>query len=271
MKFRFKSLSILLNLSHFYTITKCFSFISKHWLISIIFFSNINFLQSQIPERPNPPKLVNDFASILSPSEEAQLEHKLVSYDDSTSTQIVILIVKSLEGYDAASFSFETAEQWGIGRKSKNNGILILMSVEERDVFIATGYGIESIIPDALAKNIVDNYLVPNFKNGNFYIGFDEATDVIIKLVSGEFTADDVRKKKRDTPIPFILFFMVLLLVLYSKLTRKHYSSMSRGGRISGSAGPIFWGGRGGFGSGGGGFGGFGGGSFGGGGAGGKW
>jgi uncharacterized protein len=247
-------------------------------LFCFLFFANNNAF-AQIPERPSPQRLVNDLANILKPQERAALEQKLVAYNDSTSTQIAILTMPNLSGYDAASFSFETAEKWGIGRKSKNNGVLILMSVEERDVYIATGYGMEGAVPDALAKRIVSNQLIPNFKQGKFYEGFDEATSTIIKLAEGEFSADDVESKPK---IPlFVIVIMIIVIIIIISNINKGNGGQTFSGRGSGSyrgGGPIIWGGgrSGGFGGfggggGGGGFGGFGGGSFGGGGAGGKW
>lgn len=248
--------------------------------VAVFLWAILNTVSAQIPNRPTPPKLVNDFANILKPEERAALEQKLVAYNDSTSTQIAILTMPNLGGYDAASFSFETAEKWGIGKKSKNNGVLILMSVEERDVFIATGYGMEGVLPDALAKRIVNTQLIPNFKQGNFYKGFDEATTTIIKLAAGEFTADDVES---DTQIPLfvVIIIIIFIIIVISNITHKGggggQTFSGKGSRSYRSGGPIIWtgGGRsswGGGGSfGGGGFGGFGGGSFGGGGAGGKW
>lgn len=228
---------------------------------------------AQIPERPNPPRLVNDFANILQPQEVAALEQKLLTYNDSTSTQIVILTLPNLSGYDAASFAFETGDKWGIGRKSKNNGVLILMSVEERDVFIATGYGMEGSIPDALAKRIVNNQLIPNFKNGNFYKGFDEATTTIIKLASGEYKADDVKGHKQKIPTWIVVIIIIIIFIILSNINKGGGQTYSgKGVRGYRGGGPVIWGGGGGWGGGfGGGFGGFGGGSFGGGGAGGKW
>jgi len=238
-----------------------------------VFAVSVSF--AQFPERPKPQRLVNDFANVLSESDEALLEKKLVAYNDSTSTQIAIVTLQNIGGYDAASFSFELAEKWGIGRKSKNNGILILMSVEERDVFIATGYGVEEFVPDALSKRIVNNYLIPNFKQGNFYKGFDEATDVIIGLLTGQFNADDISKEKK-IPIWAIIIIIIVIIIILSNINKGNPGNTYTGrGYRSYGGGPVFgggsWGGGSWGGGGGGGFGGFGGGSFGGGGAGGKW
>lgn len=230
------------------------------------------------PERPTPPRLVNDFADLLEQAEEQQLEQKLVAYNDSTSTQIAVVTLTSIGQYDAASYSFELANRWGIGRKSKNNGILILVVKESRDVFIATGYGTEEFVPDAIAKRITEQIIVPEFKQGNFYAGLDEGTDALFGRLTGQFKGDETGggKRKKGNLIPFIIIIIIIIIII----SRRRGGGGGWGGRgRSILFGPgMGWGGfsSGGFSSGrgsfgGGGFGGFGGGSFGGGGAGGKW
>ena len=237
------------------------------------------------PERPAPPKLVNDFANILGDREKLILEQKLVAYNDSTSTQIAVVTINSLKGNDIGEYSFRLAEKWGIGQKGKDNGVLILVALEDRKMFIATGYGMEGVIPDALAKRIIENYMKPNFRNNNYYKGIDEATSVIMGLASGEFKADQIGRKKIGLarllfPLLIIIFFIVIFYSRFRRVRGSHMagsnlnfltflflmSAMSgRGGRgysnFSSGSGSF----------GGGGFGGFGGGSFGGGGAGGSW
>ncbi len=240
-------------------------------LLLVSFFISTSVF-AQLPERASPPRLVNDFASFLSANEQRALEQKLVAYDDSTSNQIAIVTVEDLQGYAASDYAFKLAEKWGIGRKHKNNGILILAAKNSRDVFIATGYGLEDVLPDAICKRIVERIVIPNFRQGNFYEGFNAATDEIIARSTGKFQAE---KKEEEDGIPlWVILLIVFLIIIISSSA----SSGGKGGRtISGRGynrpGPIIWGGGGGFGGGsrGGGFGGFGGGSFGGGGAGGKW
>ncbi len=231
-------------------------------------------------------RLVNDFANILNDREESALEHKLVAYDDSTSTQIAVVTIESLNGNDIAGYSFQLAEKMGIGRKDKNNGILILVAMKEHKMFIATGYGMEGVVPDALAKRIVENYLKPNFRNNNFYKGIDEATSVIMGLASGEYSADQIKGTGKGysvfiLPLFLLFFFIISSLSRYRRAKSSHLAGsdlsflafmllMSNRGHSSGSGFGSFSSGSGSFG-GGGGFGGFGGGGFGGGGAGGSW
>lgn len=240
------------------------------------------------PEKPFPPRLINDFAGILSSQEVNALEVKLVAYNDSTSTQIAIVTVSDLHGYDKADYAQRLAEKWGIGQAGLDNGVLILVkSKTERSsgqVQIVQGYGLEGVIPDILCGQIVDYEILPEFRNGNYYEGLDKATSTLMSLASGEYPADQYGRKEGEAgnllPLIFIIIFIIIILSARSSggSNQKHISrkglplwvlmSMmnSGGSKHSGS-----WGGFSGRGGGGGGFGGFGGGSFGGGGAGGSW
>ncbi|AMS26586.1 hypothetical protein AEM51_05655 [Bacteroidetes bacterium UKL13-3] len=216
--------------------------------------------------------LVNDYAGVLSSEEKSALEQKLVTYFDSTSTQIAVVIENSLDGDDLFDYCQRLASAWGIGEKGKNNGLLIYVAVQDRKARIHTGYGMEATVTDAMSTRIRTEQMNPNFKSGNFYEGLNEATTTIMQLASGEYVNDRPRGKgeKKFSWLTFIIFAIVIIIFL-SKGGR------GGGGRRGGLAGPVFWGtmGSGGFSgggsSGGGGFGGFGGGGFGGGGSGGSW
>jgi uncharacterized protein len=246
----------------------------------------------EFPEKPFPPRLVNDFAGILQPHEVDALEQKLVDYNDSTSTQIAVVTLTDIHGYAIGDYSQRLAEKWGIGQKGLNNGVLILLKPKTSEssrgeVFIAPGYGLEGVIPDIICAQIIDNEMIPEFRNGNYYGGLDRATSTLMSLASGEFPPDQYGKKK-DGDLsgagPFVFIIIVILIILFLRgsggSNNKNIGSkglplwmilaMMNSGRNSHSGS---WGGfSGGGGSrGGGGFGGFGGGSFGGGGAGGSW
>ncbi|HBC79186.1 MAG TPA: hypothetical protein DEO60_07515 [Bacteroidales bacterium] len=246
------------------------------------------------PEKPFPPRLVNDFAGMLSTQEVYALEEKLVAYEDSTSTQIAIVTVSDLMGYDKADYAQRLAEKWGIGQKGLNNGVIILVKPKTNEssgqVQIAQGYGLEGVIPDIVCGQIVDYEILPEFRNGNYYLGLDKATSTLMALASGEFPADQYGKSKGSdlgniAPIIFFIIFLVIVIFMRSNggsnqrhISRKGLplwlllSMMNSGGnKHNGSWGGFSGGGGFGGGGGGGGFGGFGGGSFGGGGAGGSW
>ena len=259
-------------------------------ILSFLFFNSFLLHHaSAIPARPNPPRLVNDFVNFLKPNEVEALERKLVSFDDSTSTQIAIAIVNDLEGYDKASYAYMIAQQWGVGQKGKNNGALILIKPKTADskgeVFITTGYGLEGVLPDAVCKRIVDNEIIPRFKSEDYYGGIDAATTIMMSLAKKDFSNDNYMHKTAKKEIKgksifwviVILFF--ILFSIFGKRNSNKQHTVTSGSTLpwwllmgglgsSGSSKGNDWGS---FSSGGGSFGGFGGGSFGGGGAGGSW
>ncbi len=236
-----------------------------------------------VPARPNPPKLVNDYAEMLTIEQEHALEAKLVAYNDSTSSQVTVVTIGSLNGYDIAEYALALGRKWGVGGKQYNNGIIVLVSREDRKARIEVGPGLEGAIPDITAKSIIDNAIVPNFRNDNYYRGLDQTTDLIIKAAAGEYKAPQDYGKKNGKGIGLgTIFFILALLFLFSgrgggrgkggMMSRRGYGNVGAGwiiGSLLGGGGR----GGGGFsgGGGGGGFGGFGGGSFGGGGASGSW
>lgn len=245
-------------------------------------------IDKAIPPAPNPPRLVNDYADILPDFQESELERKLVAYDDSTSNQIAIVIVKDLGGYDANQFATELGQKWGVGGQKKfDNGIVILVSTGggegNRDAYIAVGYGLEGAIPDITAGHILDQYLVPNLASGDYYKAFDQTTTALMQAAAGEYQAPEgyrSRSGKGGTSIGKIIVGIIILFFILSL-----FGGGGRGGGYTsrrgyrGFGGPFIfptggWGSGGGggwSGGGGGGFGGFGGGGFGGGGAGGRW
>ncbi len=249
------------------------------------------FAQDDIPTRPNPPKLVNDITQTLSGSEISHLERKLENLSNTTSNQIVVFITNDLKGYEVNDFADRLGDKWGIGQKEFDNGVVIVVkpktSREKGDVSISVGYGLGGAIPDLTANRIIDNEMIPSFKQNDYFLALDKSTDVLMALAAGEYNSDEYAAKTEGSawgllvPIIAILFFVIV-----SRTGRKGSqtygsrsslpllgmfflgSAMGRGSH-RGSFGN-FSGGSGGFG-GGGGFGGFGGGGFGGGGASGSW
>jgi len=266
-------------------------------ILLIIFLSvfTVSVFAQDIPERPNPPRLVNDMANVLTDQEEQQLESELVQFSDQTSTQIAILTIPSLNGYEIADFSTQVFNKWQIGQAGKNNGILIVFKNKTANtkgaVFVVTGYGLEGILPDAVInRNVVDYEMIPRFKEGDIYGGLYAGSRVIKELAAQEYTVADYQKKTAgkksdiDGGGGFILVIIIIIVLIslfkggrgggYSSrgslpfwLAMGLLGSSNRGGGSFGG----FSGGSGGFGGGGGGFGGFGGGMSGGGGAGGSW
>lgn len=244
------------------------------------------FAQSDrdFPPKPSPARLVNDLAGMMSSGEQAQLEQKLIDFDRTTSTQITIVTIKNLGGYEIAQYAVELGNRWGVGRKGKDNGVLVLASMDDRKVNISTGYGVEGALTDATSGRIIRNEIAPQFKKGNYYEGFNKAADAIIAATKGEYTNEEGDPGKSDGKGGFpigIIIFIIIVLWLGSRggggrggggyMSRRGYRGFT-GGWIGGGLGG-FGGSSGSWGGGGssGGFGGFGGGSFGGGGASGSW
>ena len=255
------------------------------WAWLLVLLLSLTVHAQTVPARPDPPRLVNDLAHLMQPQEVAALEQKLVAYNDSTSSQIAVVTVPSLDGNDMADYAQKLYESWGIGRKGKDNGILVLVAAKEHDARIQTGYGMEGAVPDALAKRIISNTLVPAFKQNQYYAGLDRATDQLIALAKGEYKADPADAQGTgDSSGSGIGFWLIIGALVLIFLLRSRGGGGGRGGIGGGFVPPIifgdfsggrgiFGGGGGGFGGGGGGggFGGFGGGSSGGGGASGSW
>jgi len=259
----------------------------RHIRILLLFFLIPTGLNGQyLPEPMVPLRLVNDFTGFLTLEDQLSLNEKLLAFSNETSTQIYVVSYDSLQGYDIADYAVRLAEKWGIGQKGKDNGILVLVSLADRKVTIQVGYGLESVVPDIVCGRLIENVIKPEFSEGRYYNGLDSATNVIMSLTRGEFTADKYMKNNRED-IPAIVFFLIIvfifILISISRMRRRFYSPgrsipwwMLGTGGVSNSGWGSFTSGRGsfgGFGSGGGfgGFGGGGGGSFGGGGASGGW
>lgn len=260
----------------------------KIFLLSLLaLLLNFAFAQDY-PEKPN--TLVNDYSGVLSAEQKQALENKLVAFDDSSSTQIAIAILKSVGDYDINEYAVNLGRKWGVGQSGKNNGIMIVVAVGDRKISIQTGYGVEGALPDVYAKRIIDNDIKPEFRAGNYYAGLDAATTSIIKYTRGEYKNDNPRVANRKSGGGGSIIIVIIIVIVILIIMRKGGGGGSEviGGR--GASNALFWamlfgsggGGRGGWGGnsgwgggssggGGGGFGGFGGGSFGGGGSSGSW
>ena len=241
-------------------------------LVVLLLTLSLAAAMAQIPAKPNPPRLVNDFAEIFTASERQILENRLVAFDDTTSNQIVIVTVNDLGGYDKAEFAIRLGTEWGVGTEKHDNGLVILIkpktSSSRGELFISVGYGLEGVVPDAVAKRITDERLIPHFMENDYYGGVEDALSVLMPLLAGEISEIPHREGDDDDTAIFILFFILIVLIVYLKMSNGGggITISSHGGGYSGG---VFSGGS--FGGSSGGFGGFGGGSFGGGGAGGSW
>lgn len=158
-----------------------------------------------IPAKPEPARLVNNFSKefpdFISAAETEKLEQKLADFSTETTSQIVIVIVDEMAGYDARTYAMELGNLWGVGQKETDNGVVILIKPTggpgERLFFIATGKGLEAILPDQTVSNITQRELLPNFRNRDFYKGFDHTTTVLMSIIKGQYSADEYDSRSK--------------------------------------------------------------------------
>jgi len=256
-------------------------------VIFLLLFAR-HVVAQKIFQKQDPPQAVNDFGNFLEPFQKESLEKKIRAYNDSTSSAIVIITVPDLQGYDIAEVALKYMREWKPGMAGKDNGVIILVSKAERKARIETGYGMEGVLPDITCRQIIDDRMIPYFKESDYYRGFDNAVDAIVQAAAGEYKAEPAHKKDGGVPVKAIIILGVIFFIIISFLGGGGGGSyMSRRGSRGlgglpwfilgnmlgggGRGGGGFGGGGFGGGGGGGGFGGFGGGGGGGGGASGGW
>lgn len=186
------------------------------FLLLAFFTCNGAFAQFTIPEKPSLQTSVYDYANILSASEKAQLEEKLIRYSDSTTTQIVVITIESLKGEDVSQLATKWGQTWGIGGTAKDdNGVVILLAKNEKKIAINPGYGVEDRLTAGIGGTIIRNIIIPEFKAGSFYNGLDKGTDAIIDVFKGKFKGERKQTKGKDFPIfPFIVIVVIVLILL---------------------------------------------------------
>ncbi|WP_432411711.1 TPM domain-containing protein [Rasiella sp. SM2506] len=251
--------------------------------ITAFLFSNAVTAQYDVPPKPDWRKeqtSVFDYSKLLTATQKNALETKLIGYADSTSTQIVIVIINTSNGEDLSLLGAKWGQQWGIGQAKEDNGILIILAKEDRNIDINTGYGIEYRMTDRMTERIINQVIIPQFKQNNYYAGLDQGTDAIFQALNGEFKETRNLDDGFDFSASLILFFIFIIIMLILRRRNKG-GGKNNGGRSGSSLLDVIilsnmgrtggFGGGGSFGGGGGFGGGFGGGGFGGGGASGSW
>lgn len=274
-----------------YTINTWFKAIALPLVFLLLAVSSA-FAGNKIPDKPAVPRLVNDLAQVLSADEQRILEEKLVHYEQTTSNEITVITVNSLEGYDVSDFAIRLGNAWGVGKKGRNNGVVILAAIQDRKINISTGKGLEGALPDIICGRIIRHEMQPAFREENYFLGFSKAADAVIAATKGEYKAQKKHttdKKAVKAIGVFIVFIIVMIIIMARRggggggggnyMSGRGIGDIATGvllgqllgGRGGHGGGGFGGGGFGGGSSGGGGFGGFGGGGFGGGGASGGW
>jgi len=255
-----------------------------NWLIKFLLLCLVAFPATGLAVTPpipaSPPGQVIDLAGIIDSSQKEQLSRILHELEQKTSVQMVILTLTSLDGEDINTVSLRTAEQWQLGHKDKDNGLLFTVAVKDRRYRLETGYGLESMLPDSLLGTIGRQILVPYFKQGSYSMGIAAATGAIVDILAKHYQVeingrDQLPRTRQQKTSPaaslMVLLLMLLLFAITAMAQRRNRRSAGRRGGAP-IIFPMGWGSGGGFGGGGfgGGFGG-GGGGFGGGGVSGGW
>lgn len=256
-------------------------------LIGLFFIQNIS-AQFNIPDKPEFQTSVYDYVDLLSASEKSNLEQKLIRYSDTTSTQIVVIIIGSTNGENIGLLAPKWGQQWGIGQAKEDNGVLVLLARDDRQIWISPGYGVEDRLTAGIVGELTRNVVIPEFKKGDYYQGLNKGVDAIFEVLTGAYYG--TRKSSNTTEFPLKLIFIIIIIFIFIifSIVKSRRGGGRNGGRRSRTPGLLEAiilsnmgrsSGGGGFGksSGGGGFsgggfgGGFGGGGFSGGGAGGSW
>jgi uncharacterized protein len=233
----------------------------KFYLFIFFVFVSVAFSQPKIPALK---MWATDLTGTLSQSELSDLNARLKSYQDTTSNQIVVLMISSLDNYPIEMLAEETATKNKIGTDKNDNGILLLIAKDDRELRIEVGYGLEGVVPDAIASSIIRNEIRPRFRDNDYYLGIDAGITSLVKAIGGEYKAVDADDEEGFPFFIFVIIFIVIWLFaskggpfvpggIYTTGTRSGgwtSSSSSWGGSSSG------WSGGGGFSGGGGSFGG---------------
>jgi uncharacterized protein len=214
------------------TINKVLSVRMKFFL-TILFSFSLLFTASGQPKIPEQGGIwVHDYANVLSASAKAQLEHLLQAHRDSTSSQIAVLIIPSLEGGDIDGYAVEVFKEWKLGQAKKDNGVLFLVAMQERQMRIEVGYGLEGVLTDAMSSRINRNEVAPYFRQGNYEAGIQAGVVAIIKTIAGTYVNEDPvpnRKRSKRSPLGSIIFIIIMLIV------------MSRRNKGGGGGGGGYW------------------------------
>ncbi len=192
----------------------------KNILLILVFLSN--FLFANIEDNfPTLEGRIVDEVNLLSNETKANLNQILATHEKETSNQIVLVILKTLNGYEIADYSYQLGRYWGIGQKDKNNGVLLVIALKERKIRIEVGYGLEGALTDKISHDIIEYTIKPNFKRKNFEKGVIEAINEIIKAIKGEYKAEEQTMALDSETEPLIFFIIIFISIILSSFFGK--------------------------------------------------
>ncbi len=195
----------------------------KKILLILIFV--FNFLNANIEQYfPKLEGRVIDEVNLLSPAVKADLNKLLKEHEKQTSNQIVVVILKSLNGYQIEDYSYQLGRFWKIGQKDKNNGILLVISNEERKMRIEVGYGLEGALTDKIAHEIINYTIKPNFKAAQYELGVLKAINEIIQVIKGEYQAKIQNEDfgiQKDDFLAFGYFLLIFISIFINGISKR--------------------------------------------------
>lgn len=184
----------------------------KKTFFAIVYFVFFQFMLFASPSFPQLTGRIVDTANILTSNEKASLTKILENHEKESSNQIVVVILNSLEGYDIADFSYQLGRHWGIGQKDKNNGVLLVVSMAEKKIRIEVGYGLEGVLTDKTAGEIIEYIIKPKFRESKFYEGVEAGVLAIIKAIEGEYKSSDYKILTNSSENFFFIYFAIIFL-----------------------------------------------------------
>ena len=189
------------------------------FLLSSFIFSSFANITDSFPQLTG---RVVDKANLLSQSQKDSLTQILKAHEEKSSNQIVVLTLKSLDGYEIADYSYQLGRYWGIGQKDKNNGVLIVIALNDKKLRIEVGYGLEGALTDKISFEIIEYTLKPKFRSDQYYEGIKSAVNKIIQAINGEYKNDKKVTKSNNSEefIPLIFFALIFLSILGNGVAR---------------------------------------------------
>ena len=199
------------------------SSISKILPVFLVAFASFRVLAQNLQPLPN-PAYVTDQTGTLSSQQKNQLEQKLRGFEDAKGSQVVVVIIPTTEPEEIEQYSIRLAEEWKVGRKNVDDGVILVIAKDDRKLRIEVGYGLEGAIPDAYAKRIIENIILPDFRQGQFYAGIDTGVDAIMVLIEGEdlpaITSEQSSSESFEL-IPIGMFIMFIVVAILRAFVKK--------------------------------------------------
>lgn len=189
---------------------------------------------------------INDYAALLPAAKSSELEARLAQFEQETGHQVALLTIPTLDGDSLEDFSIRVAESWKIGRKGFDNGAILIIAAKDRKLRIEVGYGLEGVLPDAIASRIIREVIVPEFRANNYSGGIEAGLDAIMRISRGETLPERARnaRPERSEGSPLFTILMVSgVLALFVGMTRRRPLSGALGGGAAGALTTLFSGG----------------------------